>query len=154
MSFPLRIKSNFSLISEERVALFEGESMIRLIERLDVQPVLRLLPWSTRYSIATFLLLSLLIGSFFKMILYRYVLVSSKKNNGSYFNMTPINVMIFTSAIIHHITHLYAGIYYALSIGTNVVFSQLIGMKFCNATLFIGKRIYSNIKLVSLIVLY
>ena len=132
---------NISLSLKTQVEPNEEDSILRVNEVIDTSPVLRRLPYSTRNSIATFIVISLLIGSFFKFILYRYVLVSSKIKNGSYFKMTPINVMIFTSAIIHHITHLCSGTFYAIIIGTDLVLEEHFGINGCNATLFIGINI-------------
>ena len=120
------------------IASKDENSILHIKEINDTSPIVRLLPYYTRYCIAAFLIISFLIGSFYKFSLYKYILVSSKMNNGSYFKMTPINVMIFSSAIIHHTTHFYIGVYLAISIGTDVSFEELFGMQFCNATLFIG----------------
>ena len=97
-----------------------------------------LLPYHVRVSITALLLISLSIGSYFKFILYRFIFVSSKLNNGSYFNMSPINSMILNSAVIHHLTHLSTGLLLAMSIGTDIVPEKVFGSGYCKLIFLIG----------------
>ena len=137
MDVPLRSKFNITLSLTELEAL-GGKSIIPILEIKDASQALRLLSSISRYSIATFLMMSILVGSFFKCFLYRYILVSSKLNNGSYFKMTSVNSLLLISAITHHFTHLYAGIFLAITIGTDIVLEDVLGTTFCHASQFIG----------------
>ena len=116
-----------------------GEKVILDIFRIEASKhVLRSVSSVSRYAVSVCLIISLSVGTLFKFVLYRYVLKSSKLNNGSYFKMTPINSMIFTSALIHHLVHVYLGIVLVLSIGMDVIFADIFGQEFCYLTVFIG----------------
>ena len=90
--------------------------LLSIVKVEETSPVLLSLTYSSRCFISTCLVLSLLIGSFFKFFLYRFIFLSSKLNNGSYSKMTPINSMILISAMTHHITHLISGVSLAMII--------------------------------------
>ena len=111
----------------------------------ETSPVLLSLTYSIRCLIATCLVLSLLVGSFFKFFLYRFIFLSSKLNNGSYSKMTPINSMILISAMTHHITHLISGVSLAMIIGTDIVPEQVFGSGYCKMIFMIGNLcVYNN----------
>ena len=138
MNTPLLARLNVTLMLKTFQTMTE-DCGVHIVAIEDKLPVLRMLSNFSRYSITTLSMLSLLVGSFFKIILYRYILVSSKLNNGSYFKVTSINKLLLSSAIIHHLSNIYAGIFLAISIGTDVILEDIFGNKFCHATLFIGK---------------
>ena len=117
------------------------DNVIHIHEIDDTFPELRSLRNLDRYSIATGIIVFLLIGSFFKCVLYRYILVSSKINNGSYLKMTPINSMIFISAFVHHLTHLFTGVNYSISIGSDLVLEDIFGTGYCNVMNFTGNNL-------------
>ena len=112
--------------------------LLSIVKVEETSPVLLSLTYSSRCFIATCLVLSLLIGSFFKFFLYRFIFLSSKLNNGSYFKMTPINSMILISAMIHHLTHLISGVSLAMIIGTDIIPKQVFGSGYCKMIFMIG----------------
>ena len=114
-----------------------------LLEHEDTSPELRLLSFPIRYGLSTCLIISLVIGSYCKFVLYRYILISSKMNNGSYFKMTPINVLLFVSAIVNHFTNAHTAIFMAVTIGTDAILADAIGNQYCQVARYIGNETYS-----------
>ena len=55
---------------------------------------------------------SLIIGSYYKYIMYSYVWTTNRKNCG--WMHRPINILIVSSAAVHHFTHLWMGLSYAM----------------------------------------
>jgi len=110
------------------------ELQFQLIEHL---PSLKTIPYTVQKVLFVALVISLLIGTYFKLILYRYFwrCRGDKSNN---FKNRPINAMILLGAIIHHLTHLYTGINYALALGFDVHLGVYMGEFYCNMTLFVA----------------
>lgn len=83
---------------------------------------LRSLPSIAFYSLIAVLVISLLSGSYFKTVLYRTILNEKFKER-------PINILIFTQAVIHHITHVFTGVNIILSISfdglSNIIFGEI-----------------------------
>ena len=130
-----------------RYSPYVVNQLLSIVAVEETSPVLLSLTYSIRCLIATCLLLSLLIGSFFKFFLYRFIFLSSKLNNGSYFKMTPINSLILISAIIHHLTHLISGVSLAMIIGTDILPEQVFGNGCCKMIFMIGNWLKNiNIK--------
>ena len=119
---------------------FYDISSLSVIDHEDTSPVLRLLSYPLRYTLSTCLIISLVIGSYCKFVLYRYILISSKMNNGSYFKMTPINVLLFISAIVHHFTNAHTAIFLAVTIGTDAILADAIGNQYCQVARYIGNE--------------
>ena len=104
------------------------ELQFQLIEYL---PSLKTIPYAAQKVLFVALVTSLLVGTYFKLILYRYFWrCRGDKNNN--FKSRPINAMILLGAIIHHLTHLYTGINFALALGFDM------GEFYCNMTLFVA----------------
>ena len=59
------------------------------------------------------IVICLLICSYFKCVTYTYV-YRTNKTNGGWMNR-PINLLTITSAILHHVTHVFGGIWYVLA---------------------------------------
>ena len=140
MNLSLKITSN-TIFEEDDFKPSEMDYLIEIVNLEDKSPLILSLPFSIRYLVAAFLLVSMLIGSYFKFLLYRFIFVSSKLNNGSYFKMTPINSMILNSAIIHHLTHLPAGLSLVMIIGTDIVPEQILGSEYCKLIFVIGNEL-------------
>lgn len=136
MGSELKVGLNLSL--QEQSSNANEKATLDILDIEASKHVLRSVSSVSRYAVSVFLIISLSVGTLFKFVLYRYVLKSSKMNNGSYFKMTPINSMIFTSALIHHLVHVYIGIFLVLSIGMDVIFADIFGHEFCYLTVFIG----------------
>ena len=129
-------------IKEDNETFYDISSLF-VIDHEDTSPVLRLLSYPIRYTLSTCLIISLVIGSYFKFVLYRYILISSKTNNGSYFKMTPINVLLFVSAIVNHFTNAHTAIFMAVTIGTDAILADAIGNPYCQVARYIGNETYS-----------
>ena len=63
------------------------------------------LPFEYQVGLATIMLISLLVGSYFKGIMYAYVFSTNKENRG--WMHRPINVLTISSSIIQHVTHIW-----------------------------------------------
>ena len=92
-------------------------------------PLVGWLSSMTKSVLIIVLMTSLLIGSYFKSIMYRYVL-TTKKENRSWLHR-PINVLIIHGAIIHHVTHVGVGIWYSMILVSETHLSHLFGYNFC-----------------------
>ena len=106
----------------------------------DSSPLLRLLSSPIRYTITFIIIISVLVGSCFNILLYRYILVSSKLINGSYFKMTPVNVLLLNSTIVHHVVLIYTAFFLSLSIGTDLVLEDVFGGTYCHVTRYLGNK--------------
>jgi hypothetical protein len=104
----------------QHVDVFEFEKVsqdeydMRLLFSFHIKIFLTILMW-----------ISLVIGSFFKCVMYAYVLVANKKNRG--WMHRPINVLTISSAIVHHITHIWMVTWYT------VIKLNLAGMPLADA---------------------
>ena len=111
-----------------------------VIEHEDTSPELRLLSFPIRYGLSTCLIISLVVGSLCKFLLYRYILVSSKMNNGSYFKMTPVNVLLFISSIVHHVANAHTALFMSVAIGTDIILEDAVGKYYCLVARYIGNK--------------
>ena len=75
------------------------------------------------------MILSLLIGSYFKFIMYGYVFAGNKQNRG--WMHRPINVLTVTSAIIHHVTNVAVGINLVMSLMIDTPLGDILGLQYC-----------------------
>ena len=80
--------------------------------------------------------LSLLIGSYFKCIMYMYAFTTNRKNPG--WLHRPINVLTVTSAIIHHGTHVVAGIWYILVLMMRTPLIDTFGFQSCHVMMVVA----------------
>ena len=106
----------------------------------DSYPLLRQLSSPIRNTLTTIIIISVLVGSCSNVLLYRYILVSSKLINGSYFKMTPVNVLLLNSTIIHHVVLIYTAFFLSLSIGTDIVLEEAFGGTYCIVTRYLGNN--------------
>ena len=86
---------------------------------------------ATSYFLTSGFIISLLSGSYFKTVLYRGIFEHT-------LNDRPINVLLLTGAIIHHVTHLVYGINLVLTIGFDVSFADVLGDTYCSMEWFAG----------------
>lgn len=114
--------------------------LLYIHEYEDSSPLLRLLSSPIRYTITTIIIISVLVGSCFNILLYRYILVSSKLINGSYLKMTPVNVLLLNSTIVHHVVLIYTALFLSLSIGTDLVLEDVFGGTYCHVTRYLGNN--------------
>lgn len=85
---------------------------------------------NVKVPLAIVMAISLLIGTFFKCIMYLYVSTLNKKR--------PINTLIVTSAIIHHTTHLIVGTWYILVLLNDIPLGNLYGTDSCHVMMSIA----------------
>ena len=100
-------------------------------------PALKYLSKPVQETLLAVLMISLLVGTYFKFILYGYFWCGRHDKN-NHFRNRPINAMILFGAIIHHATHLFMGVNYVLSLGFNVNLGEYLGEFYCNLTLFVA----------------
>jgi hypothetical protein len=106
----------------------------QLIENL---PSIKYLPYTVQKLLFVALVISLLVGTYFKWILYRYFW-RCRGDKSMNFKNRPINTLILVGAIIHHLTHLHNGILHSLALGFDVYIGVYMGEFYCNWTLFVG----------------
>ena len=82
------------------------------------------------------LVVSLIVGSYYKNILYRYVFTTNRKNRG--WMHRPINLLIVASAVIHHVTHLWGGIAFSMMLMMETSVADAVGDWFCQMTYIVG----------------
>ena len=82
------------------------------------------------------MVVSLIIGSYYKYVMYSYVWTTNRKNRG--WMHRPINMLIVTSAVVHHFTHLWIGLSYAMMLTMEISMADAIGDHFCQITYIIG----------------
>ena len=75
---------------------------------------------------------SLIIGSYYKYIMYSYVWTTNRKNSG--WMHRPINILTVTSAVVHHFTHLWMGISLAMILTMETSMADAIDGRFCQIT--------------------
>ena len=77
------------------------------------------------------LAISLLLGSYFKCVYYRGMFKEK-------FFDRPINILLLLGAVIHHSTHLFAGINLIVTISFDVSLGETMGIMYCQLELWIG----------------
>ena len=88
------------------------------------------LPFGVKVILTIIMALSLFIGSYFKSIMYMYVFRTNKSNRG--WMHRPINVLTVASAIVHHVTHVAAGIWYILMLMMDSPLAEIFGPFSCH----------------------
>ena len=91
---------------------------------------------SMKLTIAIGFIISLLVGSVCKAIMYLYMVTTSKNNRG--WIQRPINVLTIVSALTHHITHLTVGIWYILTLLNETPLAYIFGSSSCKLTQIVG----------------
>ena len=78
-----------------------------------LQMSLQRMPTLFKIFLNTLIWISLFFGSFFKYVLYKFVLHANKANRGCWMHR-PINVLTTSSAMIHHVTHIWKVTWYTI----------------------------------------
>ena len=115
---------------------FSPNYLLSIEEVLDDEAPLRGLPLDFKIALAIIMALSLLIGSYFKSIMYRYTISTNKQHQG--WMHRPINVLTIISAIIHHLTHVITGIWYILVLLTRNPLTDVFGPQTCQVMMLIA----------------
>ena len=126
---------NITLIEKTKPWLLYNDALF--ITRLSEDEIpLVGLQFYIKLIIIVMLTISLIIGSFFKCITYSYVVLANKQNRG--WMHRPINVLIVTSSIIHHITHIWMWIWYVVEMMSESSVSDAVGPYMCQVIQVIG----------------
>ena len=99
-------KINNSITHNEDVIVFN------IFPKDEFENQLADMPFYIKLALTAGIWLSLIIGSFFKCIMYVYVFVANKQKGG--WMHRPINVLTMSSSIIHHVTHIWIVIWYTV----------------------------------------
>ena len=129
--------SNTKYTNTERYLPFENHFITINQEGIvdDEAPLLDL-PKSIKIPFAILMAISLVIGSHFKLIVYKYVYATNKQNKG--WKHRPINVLIITNAIVHHVTHVLLGGWQILVCILESPLGNYVGVDVCWVVLVVG----------------
>ena len=105
------------------------DDVIVVSKLLDHKPPLTGMEFYNKVITSVAIVVSLLIGSYFKGIMYKYVFTSNKNNRG--WMHRPINVLMISSAIIHHISSVSIGIWYVALMMSESPFGKSLGAQYC-----------------------
>ena len=114
----------------------EYEDMLVLSNRSNEKIPLLSLPFHIKRLLAVAMLVSLVIGSYYKTIMYSYVCTTNRRNRD--WMHRPINILIVTSAVIHHLTHLWAGIALGMILIMDISMADAVSENFCEMTYIVG----------------
>ena len=114
----------------------EYEDMLVLSNQSNEKISLLSLPFHIKRLLAAVMLVSLVIGSYYKAIMYSYVCTTNRKNRD--WMHRPINILIVTSAAIHHLTHLWAGIVLGMILIIDISMADAVSDRFCQLTYIVG----------------
>ena len=94
------------------------------------------LPFYVKLIIIAVLTTCLLIGSFFKCIMYCYISKANKQNHG--WMHRPINVLTVTSSVVHHATYISGWIWYTVELLGETSVADVIGLQQCDINQVVG----------------
>ena len=114
----------------------EYEDMLVLSNISNEKIPLLSLPFHIKRLLAVAMLVSLVIGSYYKSIMYSYVCTANRKNRC--WMHRPINILIVTSAVIHHLTHLWVGIALGMILIMDLSMADAVSERFCQMTYIVG----------------
>ena len=103
---------------------------------MDDAPLMHM-PSLAKNIIAVALFLTILIGSYFKFVLYKGIFTSNKQNHG--WMHRPINILILIAAVIHHITHFIGCIHFILLLTSKKPLETVFGPSYCLPMAIIGE---------------
>ena len=115
--------------------LFFNDGILSIKEISDDEAPLLGLPLHVRVTLSTFMVLSILIGSYYKSIMYLYTAKTNQLNGWMH---RPINVLIITSAITHHLTHCISGTWYILVLVIGSPLSDIFGSQSCQIMMYVA----------------
>ena len=132
------ISSNYS--TKEFPLGFENILIISHISNQDI-PMLSL-PSYIKCILTIAMVASIIVGSYYKYIMYSYVWTTNRKNRG--WMHRPINILVVTSAVVHHFTHLWTAISHTIIFTYNEInnkkesMADVMGNQFCQITYIIA----------------
>ena len=129
------IRSNIGFLERDNLSTHGMEVLIFDQFSEDEVPMNNF-PSHVKLLFTILMIISLCIGSYFKGILYRYVFTTNKKNRG--WMHRPINVLTVASAIIHHFTHIWSGLFFVIALNVETPIKDIIGFNYCQISYWIG----------------
>ena len=96
------------------------------------KPFLKTLSQSTQYGLLAVMLVSFIVGSYFKHVYYGQIRQTTPS-----FKERPINLMLLCGSVIQHIKHISLAINYTLTLGFNLMVGELLGGTYCQISLII-----------------
>ena len=94
------------------------------------------LPFFWKTILTMIIMLSIMSGSYYKSIMYRFVILKNNQRSGCLDR--PIDVLIISSAIIHHFTHTAVGLWLSANLMTEIPLADMVGFQFCEMMDVIG----------------
>ena len=123
-------------MNESYVAFYADEDgpmeikLIKILSKLPADDVPMInLPHPVKITMSIALIAAILVGSYFKYVLYIGIFTSNKQNHG--WMHRPINVLIFVSALIHHTTSVLTAIHLILLLLVDLPLQALFGSCYC-----------------------
>ena len=110
--------------SPKHLMIATSESAINMVNMAMDKPSMRSFPAVLSYFLVGGLVISLVSGSYFKGILYRGLFKGKLLDR-------PINILLLCGAVIHHSTHLIAGISLIVTIAFDVSLEETLGPAYC-----------------------
>ena len=83
------------------------------------------LPFIWKSILTMIIMFSILSGSYYKSIMYRFVILKNNQRSG--YLDRPIDVLIISSAIIHHFTHTLVGLWLSANLMTEIPLADIVG---------------------------
>ena len=120
---------NSTILDPEELSVVKS-NILTVQELLEDDAPLTSLPQYVKIALSIIMAMSLLIGSYFKCIMYMFVFMTSRKNRG--WIHRPINVLTVTSAFTHHVTHVLAGVWYILVLIMDTPLIEIFGCFACH----------------------
>ena len=119
---PIIRKTYINMSTKDFPVQFEDMLVVSHISDQEI-PLVNL-PFRVKRILAVALIVSLIVGSYYKNIMYRYVFTTNSKNRG--WMLRPINILIVTSAVIHHATHFWVGMVYAIMLMMDISMADAV----------------------------
>ena len=112
------------------------ENCITVLDLSDGDTPLHSLSWNIRLILISIMTSSLLIGCYYKGITYTSIFGARKDNHG--WLHRPINVLTLASAIIHQVTHVVSGVWFAICMMAETPMGDQVGSEYCWAVYIVG----------------
>ena len=103
-------------------------SQYLVMEKFD-PPYFRNLPYNSRLSLSIAMICTSIVGTYYKMKLYKGVFRVKKENRG--WMHRPINILILLSSVIHHSTHLMMSTFGVHALLSSTAPIQMFGPFYC-----------------------
>ena len=135
LSDPFDYEPNVGMNDKEQHS-FQQHDFLVFTDASKDKPLRDLLGHDLKRSILVAILTSLLIGSFFKYILYSYTFQTGKQNHS--WMHRPISVLILTQAIIHHSCHIIGWMMFSVCMLSEKSIAYYLGLNSCYALQVVG----------------